>query len=262
MPAGEDPDSIIRKRGKAEFKTRISGAREFFEFWMDREAAATDLGSVSAKMQLARKLAETVARVHDPIMRSEVATKVSARIGVAARDFEALLARPLRDSGSNGSPTRTAPAAALAPRHDVAMLCLLALRDAEARRVLLEDNWREVLSQTPDSEMLVRILEADLRPDDPASANAFMATLAPGDEALVSGWLLQKMPTNGAVVAREWWNGLKQAALRRQLQIAEGRMKIPQLSAGELTGLQKQVVDLMAQLDQLSAFSPARVLDR
>jgi hypothetical protein len=213
-------------------------------------------------MQLARKLAETVARVHDPIMRSEVASKVTSRIGVAARDFDALLARPVRDSGFNGASTRTAPTPAVAPRHDVAMLCLLAVRDPEARRVLLEDNWREVLSQTPDSEMLVRILEADLRPDDPASVNTFMATLAPGEEALVSGWLLQKMPLNGAVVAREWWIGLKQATLRRQLQIAEGRMKIPQLSAGELTALQKQVVDLKAQLDQLSAFSSARVLDR
>jgi DNA primase len=262
MPAGEDPDSIVRKQGRAEFERRIKAARDFFDFWIEREAASTDLASVSAKMQLARKLADTVARVHDPIMRGEVASKVTARIGVAPRDFAALLARPVRDSGGNGSPLRTAAAPAVAPRHDVAMLCLLALRDAEARRVLLDDNWREVLSQTPDSEMLVRILEADLRPDDPASTNSFMATLAPGDEALVSGWLLQKMPGNGAVVAREWWNGLKQATLRRQLQIAEGRMKIPQSSAGELTALQKQVVDLKAQLDQLSAFSSARVLDR
>ena len=141
------------------------------------------------------------------------------------------------------------------------MLCLLALRDAEARAVLLQDNWREVLLQTPDSELLVRILEADLRPDDPASLNVFMASLTPGDEALVSGWLLQKVPPNAAAVARDWWNGLKQAALRRQLQIAEGRMKIPQLSAGELTTLQKQVVDLKTQLEQFSASSPARVLN-
>jgi hypothetical protein len=38
-------------------------------------------------------------------------------------------------------------------------------------------------------------------------------------------------------------------------------MRIPQLSAGEMTGLQKQVVDLKMQLAELSAVSPARVLD-
>ena len=39
-------------------------------------------------MQLARKLAETVARVQDPLMRGEVANKVSARLGVPRSDFE------------------------------------------------------------------------------------------------------------------------------------------------------------------------------
>jgi len=39
-------------------------------------------------------------------------------------------------------------------------------------------------------------------------------------------------------------------------------MQIQQLSAIEMTSLQKQVVDLKAQLHELSAFSPPRVLDK
>ncbi|MGZ5024663.1 MAG: DNA primase [Chthoniobacterales bacterium] len=261
MPAGEDPDSIVRKKGKAEFEKRIAGARDFFDYWIDREAAATDLNSLGAKMQLARRLAEMVGRVHDPIMRSEVASKITARIGVTPQDFGALLAKPQPHRFSNVEErARTRPAPA--PRHDVAMLCLLALRDAEAREFLLQQDWREVLAQTPESEMLVRILESDLQPDEPASTTAFLATLSPEEEALASSWLLQKIPPHAGSVARDWWAGLQQSAVRRQLQIAEGRMKIPQLSAGELTALQKQVVDLKAQLDQLSAFSSARVPDR
>jgi DNA primase len=262
MPPGEDPDSIVRKRGKQEFEQRISGARDFFDYWIDRKAAAADLTSLSAKMQLARDLAATVSRVHDSMMRREVANKVAARIGVATRDFESLLpkAAPPRRDNDDGSARSAAPMPA--PRHDVAMLCLLALRDNEAREVLLQQNWREVLSQTPDSDMLVRILDADITPDDAPSVNAFMATLRPGEEALVSAWLLQKMPPNAAAVARDWWSGLQQAAVRRQLQIAEGRMKIPQLSMGEVVTLQKQILDLQKQLHELSAPSPARVLDR
>jgi DNA primase len=260
MPPGEDPDSIVRLHGKEEFAKRIADAREFFDYWIDREATTADLTSTGSKMQLARRMSDTVARVHDPIMRSEVASKVSARIGVAARDFEALLKKPLTTDRFSATEERTRTRPAPAPRHDVAMLCLLALRDQDAREFLLSEEWPEVLSQTPDSEMLVRILEADVRADDPASLNVFMTNLAPEDEALISSWLLQKVPPNGAAVARDWWAGIRQAAVRRQLQIAEGRMKIPQLSAGELTALQKQVVDLKAQLDQLSALSSARVL--
>ena len=141
------------------------------------------------------------------------------------------------------------------------MLCLLALRHPEAREFLQAQNWREMLALTPDAEILGRILESDLRPDDPASINAFMAGLSTGDEALVASWLLQKMPPNALEVAAGWWNGLRQAILRRQLQIAEGRMKLPRLTTGEAVNLQKQIVDLTDQLRELSEFSSARVLD-
>jgi DNA primase len=259
MPAGEDPDSMIRRSGKEEFEKRVGGARDFFDSWIEHEAASTDLDSLGAKMQLARKLADTVARVQDPLMRGEVANKVSARLGVPRSDFERLLIKPTRDRVSADDPggeTMTP-----APRHEVAMLCLLALRHAEAREFLQAQGWREMLAQTPDAEILGRILGADLRPDDPASINAFMSGLTTGDEALVSSWLLQKMPSNGLEVAKGWWNGLRRAVLRRQLQIAEGRMKLPRLTTGEAVNLQKQILDLTEQLRELPEFSSARVLD-
>lgn len=261
MPAGEDPDSIVRGRGRAEFEERVHKARDFFEYWIDHEAASTDLNSLGAKMQLARRLAETIARVHDPIMRGEVASRVSSRIGVPARDFEALLSKPAKER-RNHDEIASAVRSVTAPRHDLAMLCLLALRDAEARDFLRQENWREVLAQTEDSELLARILDSDLRPDDPASLNVFMSQLPAGEEAIVSAWLLARMPSNPVAVARGFWLGLQQTAVRRQLQIAEGRMKIPNLNAGELTALQKQVVDLKEHLHQLSTFSSARVLER
>jgi DNA primase len=259
MPAGEDPDSMVRKRGREEFEKQIAAARDFFDAWIERETASTDLDSIGAKMQLANKLAETIARIQDPLMRGEVANKASARIGVPRADFERLLARPNRERFSTDDPSR--PPVAPAPRHEIAMLCLLALRHAEAREFLQAQDWHEMLSQTQDSEILGRILAADIRPDDPASLNAFMAGLPPGEEALVSSWLLQKMPPNGLEVAKGWWNGLRQAILRRQLQIAEGRMKLPRLTTGEAVNLQKQILDLTEQLRELSTFSSARVLD-
>ncbi|HEY2614753.1 MAG TPA: DNA primase [Chthoniobacterales bacterium] len=259
MNAGEDPDSMIRERGKEEFEKRIAGARDFFDWWIERESAGTDLDSLGQKMQLARRLAETVARVHDPLMRAEVANKVSARIGVARSDFGRLLTKPSRERVRSAE--QTGETMTPLPRHEIAILCLLALRDPEAREFLQAQNWREVLAQTPDAEILGRILAADLRPDDPASINVFMAGLSIGDEALVASWLLQKMPPNSLEVAQGWWKGLRQGMLRRQLQIAEGRMKLPRLSTGESVNLQKQILDLTEQLRELSKFSSARVLD-
>jgi DNA primase len=260
IPAGEDPDSMVRKRGREEFEKLVSGARDFFDWWIERETGAADLNSLGAKMQVAQRLAETIGRVQDPLMRGEVANRASARLGVPRGDFDRLLSKPSRDRFSVDD-AEARPEPVRPPRHDIAMLCLLALRDEEAREFVLAQDWREMLAHTPDSQILVRILESDLRPDDPASLNVFMSKLGPGEEGLVSGWLLQKMPPNSLEVARGFWNGLRQAVLRRQLQIAEGRMKLPRLTTGESVALQKQILDLTEQLRDLSAFSPARVLD-
>jgi DNA primase len=109
--------------------------------------------------------------------------------------------------------------------------------------------------------MLCRILGSDLRPDDPASVNLFLSSLGPAEESLVSGWLLQKIPPKAEAVARDWWQGLRQPALRRRLQATQSRLKLPGLSAGEVVALQKQVVDLRGQLDDFSRFSPSHTLE-
>jgi DNA primase len=257
MPRGEDPDSLVRKEGAEKFGARIAAARDFFDFWIEREARSTDLTNLNAKMQLARQLAETVARVHDPLMRNEVISKVAARLGVGTADFTTLLPKAPRGQPPEARPRAVAPA----PRHEIAMLCLLALRHTEARNFLLTQDWREVMEETPGGEMLATILASDLRPGDPASLNRFMSSLPAAEESLVSVWLLQKMPPDAEAVARDWWHGLRLPALRRRLQASESRLKLPHLSPGEVVALQKQVVDLRGQLDQFSPFSPPQALE-
>src|SRR5438067_2886554 len=136
MPPGEDPDSLIRRHGKEEFEKLVAGARDFFDWWIERESSAADLSSLSAKMQLAQKLAETIGRVQDPMMRGEVANRASARIGVPRGDFDRLLSKPSRDRFSMDD-GETRPEPVRPPRHDIAMLCLVGLRHEEARQFLL-----------------------------------------------------------------------------------------------------------------------------
>ena len=138
------------------------------------------------------------------------------------------------------------------PRHDISMLCLLALRDEKARDFLRCQNWREILAQIPDGEILALILKSDLRPANAASLNAFMATLSPSEERLVSSWLLQKAPPNAEAMVEDWWLGIRQAVLRRQLDVATNRIKRPNLTTGETVNLQKQILDLRGQLHELS----------
>jgi len=250
MPAGEDPDSLVRREGKEEFEKRIGAARDFFDYWIDHEIAAVDLHSLGAKVQVARRLAEIISRVHDPLLRGEAINKASARLAVPAVDFETLLPKQSRWAET---PRESPPAEASSPgpRHEIAMLCLLALRDEAARNFLQVQNWREVLEQVPDAEILIRILESDLHPDDAASLNAFMATLAAAEERLVSSWLLQRVPAAAGAMVEEWWLGIRHRVLRRQLDVAKERIKVAKLSTGDIVNLQKQILDLQDQLHEL-----------
>jgi hypothetical protein len=203
---------------------------------------------MGAKIQAARNLAATVSRVHDPVLRGEVVNKVSARLGVAPTDFESLLAKPARAPAGSANATKTEIPAAASPPHGIVMLCLLALRDAGARNFLHAQNWREILEQVPDTHLLIRILESELEPDDTASLNAFMATLSPEEERLVSSWLMQKMPVTTETVVEKWWQGICLSVVRRRLETAKNRIKVPGLSAGEVINLQKQILDLQEHL--------------
>jgi DNA primase len=246
IPAGEDPDSLIRREGKTDFEKRMADARDFFDYWIERETASVDLNSLSAKMEVARTLAETISHVHDPVMRGEVISKISARLAVSASAFAALVPKQVRQGPSEVTTERRQQ---LVPPNDIALLCILALRSEEAYQFLRAQSWREVLSQLPSTYFLERILESEVRPNDSASLSAFLATLEPEEEDIISGWLHLKTPPNSVAVP---WLRLRQAALRRQLDIAKDRLRLPELSTGDVINLQKQILDLQEQLHELS----------
>jgi DNA primase len=250
LPSGEDPDSLVRREGGEQFGKRLARARDFFDYRIEGEIASADLNSMAAKVQAARNLAMTISRVQNPAVRGEVVNKASARLGIAPGDFESLLAKHARTRGSSVNSSTAEIRAAASPSHDIAMLCLLALRDVNARKFLLTQNWREVLGQVPDSDILIRILESELEPDDTASLNAFMATLSQEDERLISSWLMQKMPAATETVIDTWWQGICRSAVHRRLETVKSQLKLPGLSPGEELNLQKQILDLQEQLHE------------
>jgi hypothetical protein len=110
-------------------------------------------------------------------------------------------------------------------------------------------------------EPLEVILRADFDPDESASVAAFLASLEPGQDSFMAQLLARKAPRDADNLVVPWWNGLKRDALERKLRAAQSRLRLPQITTGEVVNLQKQIVDLTDQLRELSEFSSARVLD-
>jgi DNA primase len=259
MPAGQDPDSLIRRDGKEEFEKRLALARDFFDYWIDHEVAIVDLSSLGAKMQLVRKMADVIGRVNNASIRKEVIYKISARLGLSPSDLENLLPKP----GRGQTPEVPRDMDSSVPVQVIKQLCVLALRDPDSRKFLLSQKWREVLAETPGAELLARILNADIDVENPATLNAFLASLEPHEEAMLAEWIAPKrIAYTDRNIAHQWWFSIEAEGVKRKLETLNNQMRMSELNTGDLVSLQKQILDLREQLHEISQLSSAPGAER
>jgi DNA primase len=82
LPEGEDPDSYLQKVGSTAFETYLNEQKQDFMLFKARlllEESGNDLGSKTAVIQ---NLAESLARVNQPLKRSEYIKQLAELIGV------------------------------------------------------------------------------------------------------------------------------------------------------------------------------------
>jgi DNA primase len=97
LPAGEDPDSFVRKHGGQEFKKMLDGAASFIDFkatfFRDQGLLATPEGKTKA----VRSIVETLARMKDELKRTfflkSVAEKYDLYESVLYRELERILGK-------------------------------------------------------------------------------------------------------------------------------------------------------------------------
>ena len=264
MPVGEDPDSLIRTQGADAFRKRIEAAQDFFDFQIERLGAVFDLKTPRGKTQFSHRMAESVALLTDNVLREAVVGKVSARLGMAAADFRALLKK--RPSGGARRPAVDLLASATAEDADaeeagdgfekpsvaVANLLKLALENEEARGWLLEQAWEELLPKISGGEFLMKALAATLNVRTLSSVAAFLATLPPVEEAFLTGLLMERPAALPMRVARESWRDLESRLINERLISIQGLQNDSGLSAEENVRLLKEVLDLTLRLKDIA----------
>ncbi len=259
MPQGEDPDSLIRKRGADAFRERITAAKDYFDFLIDREAARPEFANPRGRVAAARKLAGSVSLLSDPVLRATVTNRAAMRLEISPEEFARMLTAPKTDNLppafiGDGQADSLQP---LELDPTIRLLCTVALRDESARAWLLEEHWPEMLEQEPGAELLVKILGADLVADDTPSIQAFLTTLDAAEESTVAGLLEDKPPTNPLTIAHDAWRELERRRIRRRMDVCQARLRQSTLDNAEIVTLQKEVLDLSTHLANLSRlFSP------
>ena len=245
LPQGQDPDSLVRREGKEQFEKRVANARDFFDYWIDREIAGTDSQSIGGKRDIARKTIALIGRMPDPLTRGQAAERLAVRLGLPIPDVTSLLpgysARMVDLAGTPSSWTGL--------RQTIEQLCRLALRDSEFLEFLRSQDWKDIIFETEGAELLGRILEHF----DPESIDLFLSSLTQEERVFVADCLIRKrVPSNERNFGFQWWTSLRADLVRRKMKATKAVLIGPQLSAGEVVNLQKQILDLQEQLHEFS----------
>ena len=253
MPSGHDPDSYIRSEGGEAFARQIASARDFFDFQIERSAAMEEFATPKGKALFARKMAESVALITDPILRQATVNNVSSRLEMPAKDFAILLKRTGTKPrpgppGREPEPQEEKPAV---PTMSVTtrLLCQLALLSPAARDWLLQHPWQALFSREPEAEILVRVLEGRFEAGEPASIATFLSTLPAEEQNALADLLnLKRLPEYPIHVVADCWRDMERRQMEQQLGAVEARLRKPGLKDEEVDALQKAVVELGQRL--------------
>ncbi|XHR30352.1 MAG: DNA primase [Chthoniobacteraceae bacterium] len=259
MPAGHDPDSLIRAEGAEAFASRIDAARDFFDYKLERGAASPEFATPRGKTNFARQMAASVSLVADPMLRDAIVHNVASRLEMSPDSFLALVkeapARYAEPSGDEAEPELPPAPEPMALSNTTRLLCILALTSPEGRCWILEQPWEAQLSELPEAELLVLILGANLNPAEPAAVSAWLSTLNTGEQAALAGLLeVRSLPEDPLRVASDCWRDLERRTLEQKREAATARMHQSGLDPEETVRLQREVMEIQRQLGTLLEF--------
>jgi DNA primase len=106
LPEGEDPDTLVRKRGAEAFKALLAEARPLSRFFAEELRRQVDLGSADGRARLVALAKPLLARLPGGIYRQLVMEELASAVGLSAERLEATLepAQP-----AHTPPVRPAP---------------------------------------------------------------------------------------------------------------------------------------------------------
>lgn len=85
LPAGEDPDSFLRKEGKESFAARLATSRPLFEYFFRDVIRSHDTGGVAGKVAVVEKLAPYLKKIGNPVERDLYLREIARVLGVNER---------------------------------------------------------------------------------------------------------------------------------------------------------------------------------
>jgi DNA primase len=185
LPDGEDPDTYVRKHGKAAFEALLSKADPLSRFLVDELRSRGDIQSPEGRARLMQAAKPLVRRIAAPMLSLLIRKELAQLIGVTQQELDAQF--EIRDPSAPPPPRRRAPATPSIMR---TVLELLVVEPRLASLVGGED-----LAQATEVPGLDR---AELQ-----ALHAVLATIGRGDGVINLGEMFRGSPHEAVVRAAE-----------------------------------------------------------
>ncbi len=267
MPRGDDPDSMIRRDGPEMFLNIVKSAPDFFDQQYKNLRESPDFQSARGKAAIARKVSTWLGWVTDPFQRDAYLKKAATQLELDEqhlRDETSSLARKTssrRESSRDltASPTADAPAENSAQRDlggfladpTFRLLASCVLNDQDARLLILELPWRELLENDPSGFPLIELLDSCADGGETASFVTLLTKVSSEAESALSQVQNDPLPADPVNLAQACWNELQKRRLRARIRQLSNRQRSPNLSHEEALGIHGQIVDLQTRLRQI-----------
>ena len=255
LPSGQDPDSLIREKGVDAFRQQILEARDFFDHTIER-AKKESGGSLGPRERalVAKRLSGYLALLPEAALRETTTAHVAARLGLSAE--------ALTESGAKNPVIRSERDEIIESSNELGrmqkvsasteLICRLALLSPEVRDWLAEQHSPAPSELDPELRLLEELLPPLKNLENP-SPPVVLALLPTRLHGLVSGWELEKIPTDPLAAVKDALRGLHLVVLKNRQSETALELRNPDLTPERMVAIQKEILDLQSLIHDLSA---------
>jgi DNA primase len=250
LPAGEDPDTFVQKRGREAYLELLRTSRPYLEYLLDRSAAAHDLTHDEGRRQFLTAMLAVAARIPDPAARDQFGDRLAHK----ARITEEVVRAAVRKAAVQKRPELTArelPSFGQVKQAEKGLIWALIHEPEQGMTALkvLQDNDLEGLPTR-------RVLEEARALADRSPAvlpSALFERLNPVEAQLVTGIAAAETPPAHALSCVQ---ELQQLRVEREIAAVQREMDRLQELGGqrdaEITALWQRKRALLDQKDVLT----------
>lgn len=254
LPAGDDPDSFMKREGKDAFAKMVEQAHSFFEVRIARARERGLLEDAASSAEFAREIAALLAYMSDPVARDLATADSAMRMRLSPDNLRRAVKvenqRKSRDRSRSAERDVSQEAQKLPPvkiNRAVAVLCEFALQDSRAQELIVDriEELMEPMRLLEGGSILKKILAGLPDPNNPAAIQAFVVSLPQQERDALLALNLESIPIpNLDKCVQEACSGIAKAALEKHISMLMAELSDPSTENSKRLELSKKSVEL------------------